>query len=37
MNDVMRGSAPFVVMMLALVAVLAIFPDIALWLPRVFG
>ncbi len=37
MNDVMRGAAPFVVMMLALVAVLAIFPDIALWLPRVFG
>lgn len=37
MNDVMLGSAPFVIMMLLFVALLAIAPDIALWLPRVFG
>lgn len=37
MNDVMKGSAPFVIMMLLFVALLAIAPDIALWLPRVFG
>lgn len=37
MNDVMKGSAPFVVMLLAMVVLLAIWPDIALWLPRVFG
>ena len=37
MNDVMRGSGPFVIMMLLFVALLAIAPDIALWLPRVFG
>ena len=37
MNEVMLGAAPFVVMMLVLVAILAFVPDIALWLPRVFG
>lgn len=37
MNDVMLGSVPFVFMLLAMVALLAIFPDLALWLPRLFG
>ncbi len=37
MNDVMIGSLPFVVMLLLMVAVLAWLPDLALWLPRVFG
>ncbi len=37
MNDVMIGSLPFVIMLLAMVALLAIFPDLALWLPRLFG
>ncbi len=37
MNDVIAGSLPFVVMMLVMIALLAIAPDIALWVPRVFG
>lgn len=37
MNDVMLGSFPFVLMLLGMVFLLAVFPDIALWLPRVFG
>ena len=37
MNDVMIGSLPFVIMLLAMVALLTWIPDIALWLPRVFG
>ena len=37
MNDVMIGSLPFVIMLLAMVALLAVFPDLALWLPRLFG
>ncbi|MFC4297332.1 TRAP transporter large permease [Castellaniella hirudinis] len=37
MNDVIVGAAPFVLMMLLMVALLAIAPDIALWVPRVFG
>lgn len=37
MNDVMIGSFPFVVMMMALIVILAIFPNVALWLPTVFG
>jgi len=37
MNDVMIGSLPFVIMMLAMVAILAWLPGLALWLPRVFG
>lgn len=37
MNDVMIGSIPFVFMLLGMVALLAIFPDLALWLPRLFG
>ncbi len=37
MNDVMLGSLPFVIMLLSMVGLLAIFPDLALWLPRLFG
>ncbi|WP_442594002.1 TRAP transporter large permease [Parapusillimonas sp. JC17] len=37
MNAVMIGSLPFVIMLIAMVAVLAIVPDLALWLPRVFS
>ncbi len=37
MNEVIAGALPFVIMMLVMVALLAIAPDIALWVPRVFG
>lgn len=37
MNDVMIGSVPFVLILLGMVAILAIFPDLALWLPNLFG
>lgn len=37
MNDVMIGSLPFVLMLLGMVALLAVFPDLALWLPEKFG
>ena len=37
MNDVIAGAFPFVIMMLDMIALLAIAPDIALWVPRVFG
>ncbi|MGX5659719.1 TRAP transporter large permease [Castellaniella ginsengisoli] len=37
MNDVIAGALPFVIMMLVMVALLAIAPDIALWVPRAFG
>lgn len=37
MNDVMLGSLPFVLMLLGMVFLLAVFPDLALWLPRIFG
>lgn len=37
LNDVIAGSLPFVLMMIALIVLLAIFPGIALWLPATFG
>lgn len=37
MNDVMLGSLPFVLMLLSMVFLLAVFPDLALWLPEKFG
>ncbi|NYT45463.1 TRAP transporter large permease [Alcaligenaceae bacterium] len=37
MNDVMIGSLPFVIMLLAMVGFLAWVPDLALWLPRIFS
>ncbi|MBW0169933.1 MAG: TRAP transporter large permease [Hydrogenophaga sp.] len=37
MNAVIVGSLPFVGALFLMVALLAVFPDIALWLPRVLG
>lgn len=37
MTDIMVGALPFVVMLIAMVAMLAAFPSLALWLPTVFG
>jgi tripartite ATP-independent transporter DctM subunit len=37
LNDVMAGSAPFVLAMLAMIALLAWFPGLALWLPAQFN
>ncbi|AEC21159.1 hypothetical protein PT7_2619 [Pusillimonas sp. T7-7] len=37
MNDVMIGSLPFVIMLLAMVGLLAWVPDLALWLPHIFS
>jgi C4-dicarboxylate transporter, DctM subunit len=37
MNAVIVGSLPFVAAMFAMILLLALFPDLALWLPRVFG
>lgn len=33
-TDVIRGTTPFVVLMILLVAILFVFPEVALWLPR---
>jgi C4-dicarboxylate transporter DctM subunit len=35
-NDVIRGALPFVFAMVAMIALLMIAPDVALWLPRYF-
>ena len=37
MNAVIVGSLPFVGALFAIIGLLALFPDLALWLPRVFG
>lgn len=37
MNAVIAGSQPFVLALFLMVALLAIFPDLAMWLPRVIG
>jgi TRAP-type C4-dicarboxylate transport system permease large subunit len=37
MNAVMKGSLPFVLMLLLMVLFLALLPGLALWLPSVFG
>jgi tripartite ATP-independent transporter DctM subunit len=34
LNDVIAGALPFVVVMLAMIALLALWPDMALWLPK---
>jgi len=34
-NEVIRGSIPFVGAMIALIALLMAVPDLALWLPRI--
>jgi TRAP-type C4-dicarboxylate transport system permease large subunit len=33
-DDVIIGAAPFVITMMAMIVILAIWPQIALWLPR---
>ena len=37
MNAVILGAQPFVFALFAMVALLAFFPDLAMWLPRVFS
>lgn len=37
MNAVIIGSLPFVASLFVLLALISLFPDLALWLPRVFG
>ena len=37
MNDVIIGALPFVLAMMVLLLLLAVFPDLALWLPRVMS
>lgn len=37
MNPIIIGSLPFVVMLILMILILSIFPDIALWLPRVLS
>ena len=37
MNAVILGAQPFVIALFAMVALLAFFPDLAMWLPRVIG
>lgn len=37
MNAVMVGSLPFVLMLLAMVGILTVFPGLALWLPTFFN
>jgi TRAP-type C4-dicarboxylate transport system permease large subunit len=37
MSAVIVGSLPFVLAMFVMLALLAFWPDLALWLPRVFG
>lgn len=36
LTDVMKGAAPFVLTMFGMIALLLIFPQIALWLPEAF-
>lgn len=36
MLDVMKGAAPFVVTMFAMIGLLLVFPNLALWLPSLF-
>lgn len=33
-RDITRGTTPYVVLMIALVVLLFLFPELALWLPR---
>lgn len=37
LSEVVRGSAPFVMLMLLGLAIIAAFPPLAIWLPRVAG
>jgi tripartite ATP-independent transporter DctM subunit len=37
LSDVERGAAPFVIALLLMIAMICVFPDIVMWLPRMFG
>ena len=37
LSDVEIGAAPFVVALLVMIALICVFPDIAMWLPRAVG
>ena len=37
LTDVEKGSAPFVIALLIMIALICVYPDIAMWMPRVFG
>jgi len=37
LSDVEIGSAPFVIALLVMIAMICAFPDIVMWAPRVFG
>ncbi len=37
LNDVIIGSVPFVLTMVVLILLLALFPGLALWMPQTFG
>ena len=36
MNDVITGTLPFVATMFVMIALLVLFPGLALWLPELF-
>jgi C4-dicarboxylate transporter DctM subunit len=35
LHDVIIGASPFVVTLILMIAIICIFPDLVLWLPRV--
>lgn len=37
LSDVERGSAPFVIALPIMIALICIYPEIVMWAPRVFG
>jgi tripartite ATP-independent transporter DctM subunit len=37
LSDVEIGSAPFVIALLVMIALICVYPDIVMWAPRVFG
>ncbi len=37
LSDVEIGSAPFVIALLIMIAMICIWPEIVMWAPRVFG
>jgi C4-dicarboxylate transporter DctM subunit len=37
LSDVELGSAPFVIALLIMIAIICIWPDVVMWAPRVFG
>ena len=37
LSDVERGAAPFVIALLIMIGLICLFPDLAMWLPRLVG